>query len=161
MEKKLTPLAVEDIQAKLVDHLRHGGVFLTAGKGDKANTMTIGWGGLTEFFGRQGWGGLTESLTGKVFIAPVRTSRHTFPLLSDGGVFTVSIPLHDMKKELAYAGSHSGKNENKWEGHGLTPAPAHCVDTMIVAECELFLECRVIAKAAMQPEQMDEALHRR
>ncbi len=161
MEKKMTDLSIKDMQDKLYHALRHGGVFLTAGQGEKANTMTVGWGGLTEFFGRKDWGGQSDALCGRVFLAPIRKSRHTFHLVEEGGVFTVSIPLHDMKKELAYAGTRSGKNENKWDGHGLTPIPAQCMDTMVVGECELFLECRVVAKAAMTPDQMDEGLRQR
>ena len=118
--------------------LQNGGLFLTTCVSpNKPNTMTIGWGGIGCFFGKP------------VFYVPVRISRHTFGLLTQSGEFTVSIPLHDMSEALMFAGSASGRDVDKFEGHGLTAAPAFNISTPIVAECERHYECRVFATASV------------
>lgn len=143
-----------DIQLSTIDgvikeKLTHGGIFLCAGSGDRSNVLTIGWGGRNHFWGKE------------IFIAPIRHSRYTYPLITESGVFTVSIPLHDMKRELAYAGTKSGRDEKKFVGHGLTPQRAQDVDTVIVKECELHLECRVLASTELMKDTMDESIYER
>ena len=81
----------------------------------------------------------------------MRTSRHSFALLKKNGAYTVSIPLHDMRKELAFAGSASGRDVDKFTGHGLTPAPAQAVTVPIVRECELHIECEPFGFTALDP----------
>ena len=126
------PLA--QVTEEITGKLRQGGVFLTTqGPDGKPNTMTIGWGGVGCFFNKP------------MAYVPVRASRHTFHLLSQSGEFTVSVPLHPMKAELAFAGTKSGRDVNKLEGHGLTAALALEVAAPIIRECELHLECRVVA----------------
>ncbi|MEG0766262.1 MAG: flavin reductase family protein [Clostridia bacterium] len=108
------------------------GVFLNVG-GQTPNTMTMGWGGITYFWRKP------------VFIAPVRPQRFTYACIQAQRAFTVSVPLHDMQVELAKAGMLSGRDGDKFAAIGLTPLPAQCVDAPIVAQCELHLECRVLA----------------
>lgn len=125
---------IAEVSSILTDKLPNGGLFLTTyAPGAKPNTMTIGWGGVGCFFGQP------------MFYVPVRASRHTFSLLRQSGEFTVSVPLRDMKAQLLFAGTQSGRDVDKFEGHGLTAAPAATLATPIVAECGLHLECRVAA----------------
>lgn len=121
--------------AETITHrLQQGGVFLnTQGQDGRPNTMTIGWGGVGYFFNKP------------MAYVPVRTSRYTFGLLSQSGQFTVSVPLDDMRGALAFAGTHSGRDVNKFEGHGLTAVPALEAAAPIIRECGLHLECRVVA----------------
>ncbi len=126
------------------DKLSHGGVFFTTGDMEKANTMTMGWGGALSFWGKG------------VFAAPVRPSRFSYGLLKERGEFTISIPLHDMKKELAFAGSRSGRDVDKFIGHGLTKAPAAQGITPIIAECELHLVCRVVGETDLTADHLSQ-----
>lgn len=74
--------------------LAKGGVFLTVKNGADVNTMTIGWGGITIFWGKP------------VFIVPVRESRYTFNIINSAKEFTVSVPVNvNLAKELAYCGT--------------------------------------------------------
>ena len=133
--------------AILIDEKLPGGIFLsTAAEGFASNTMTIGWGGLIRFFNLP------------VFLVPVRKTRHSHTLLEKSNVFSVSIPLHDMKAELAFAGTKSGRDMLKFEGHGLTAAPGEKVSAPIVAECEIHLECRVIATPDFPEAALDKSL---
>lgn len=123
--------------------LSRGGAFLSVG-GPTPNTMTIGWGAIGFFWNRP------------VFLAVVRASRHTHGMLLSSGTFTVSVPTkNDLKQELAFAGTISGRDVDKFSGHGLTPAPARKVDAPIVQECGLHFECRVRLTQDMTPDRMD------
>ena len=135
---KFMEIPYAQVAQEALEKLQNGGLFLTTcAAPDRPNTMTIGWGGAGFFFSKP------------VFYVPVRTSRHTFGLLKQSGEFTVSVPLHDMSEELLFAGTASGRDVDKFEGHGLTAAPAWDVATPIVAECERHFECRVFASAAV------------
>lgn len=126
----------------LEKQMAEGGVFMCTAAGGVQNVLTIGWGGLNVFFGHP------------CILAPVRESRHSFTLLAQNPAFTLSVPLHDMRAQLAFAGSRSGRDVNKFEGHGLTAAPAQAVNVPIVAECELQLECEPMGRVAFQADQL-------
>lgn len=119
--------------------LGNGGVFLNTGSLDAPNTMTIGWGSVGVYWGKP------------VFVVMVRYSRHSFKAINEMKNFTVSIPLHDMKKELGYCGTRTGREGNKFAACGLTAEVAQSVTAPIVGECELHYECKVIAKQSMEP----------
>ncbi len=126
---------------------KEGGVFLTV-PGETPNTMTIGWGWI-------GW-----CWNKPVFITVVRPQRHTLGLLKRAGCFTVSVPTGDpLRAQLKLAGTRSGRDINKFDGHGLTAAPARKVDAPIVAECGLHFECETrLAQGAMSISGMDPAV---
>ena len=129
--------------AKLVaEQIVNPGAFLCSSDGEHQNVMTIGWGGVNNFyqFG--------------CFITAVRKSRYTYELLRRNGSFTVSVPLHDMRKEIGFAGTKSGRDVNKFDGHGLTAAPAQHVNVPIVKECELQIECEPFGFMELKPENL-------
>lgn len=126
----------------LNERLKDGGVFLNVG-GEKPNTMTIGWG-----FSGPAWG--TD-----LFAVMVRPVRHTHDLLEKAGEFTISVPtVTPLKKELAFAGTASGRDTDKFAGHGLTAAKAIKVQAPIVKECGLHIECVVKYTSAMDGEKL-------
>ncbi|WHH61227.1 flavin reductase family protein [Petroclostridium sp. X23] len=113
--------------------LAGSGIFLTA-KGEKLNTMTIGWG----FVGRM-W-------AMPIFIVPVRKSRFTYGLIEKSGEFTVSVPFSSLKKELALCGAKSGRDIDKFKECGLTPVSGKVVDVPVIEQCDLHFECKVVFK---------------
>ena len=139
---------LDAIQAT-TDHLQHGGVFLTvAGEdGQAPNTMTIGWGSVGCIWSRP------------VFTVLVRPQRHTFDMIHKAKEFTVSVPTKNpLKKELAFAGTQSGRDVNKFDGHGLTAIPAQEVSAPIVGECGLHFECRTVMNGFMMGDTMDQEI---
>ena len=131
---------------EVTEQLSRNGVFLTSRK-EKDNTMTMGWGGITYYWRRP------------IFIVPVRTTRYTWHAIDDTGEFTVSIPLKDqLKKELAFCGSRSGRDYDKFRECNLTPAPGQAVNVPIVGECDLHYECRVVFKQNMEPSLLDRSI---
>lgn len=129
-------IPVSEVLTIVADKLANGGAFLNCSDGVRNNVMTIGWGGINTYF------------NSNCFVVPVRTSRYSHQLMQKNASFTVSIPLHDMRKELAFAGTKSGRDVDKFSGHGLTAIPAQSVDIPIVQECELHLEC--VAQGTVQ-----------
>ncbi|QVK19927.1 flavin reductase family protein [Mycoplasmatota bacterium] len=123
------------------------GAFLTTRIGDKVNTMTIGWGNISVVWYKH------------VFMVYVRYSRETYNMLEQAGEFTVSFPITlDMKKELAYCGSHSFRNKDKIKDLGLTLINGKNINTPIIAECNLHLECKVIYKQSVEPGMISEEI---
>lgn len=128
------------------EHLAKGGVFLTVG-GKTPNTMTIGWASVGYMWNRP------------VFTVLVRPQRHTFDIIKAAGEFTVSVPTKNpLKQELIFAGTKSGKDYNKFEGHGLSAVPAQEVDAPVVGECGLHFECRTLLVQDMTPDRMVDEL---
>ena len=136
-------LQYEEAMALTTRRLADGGVFLSVG-GEKPNTMTIGWATMGYLWKKP------------VFVAMVRPLRHTYALLQQQGSFTVSVPTKNaLKGELAFAGSKSGRDVDKFQGHGLTALPAQTVSAPIVGECGLHFECRVLLTQDMTGDRMD------
>lgn len=107
---------------------------------DEVNTMTIAWGSISYIWNRP------------IFMVAVRYSRHTYNLIENAKEFTVSIPLNnDLRKELKYCGTKSGRDVNKFEACKLTPIKGQKISTPIIGECELHYECKVVYQQAMEP----------
>lgn len=69
----------------------------------------------------------------------VRYSRHTYSLIEKSREFTVSMPLEkDLRKALAFCGSQSGRDVNKFEC-GLSLAEFEVFVTPVIGNCELPL----------------------
>ena len=110
------------------------GAFLTAG-GDVWNPMTIGWGQFGVVWGKP------------VVTVMVRKSRFSYSLMEQSDVFTVSVPRSgELKKELGFCGSRSGRDVNKERESGLTRLSARAGGADGVAECGAFFECRILQK---------------
>ncbi|MEG6615081.1 flavin reductase family protein [Peptococcaceae bacterium 1198_IL3148] len=124
------------------------GAFLTTKHQDQLNTMTIGWGTVGFNWGKP------------VFAVLVRYSRHTYQLIDKAKEFTVSIPIkRDLKKELAFCGTKSGRDVDKFKECNLTAEPAKVVNTPVIGQCDLIYECKVVYQQAMEPALIDEKIH--
>lgn len=123
-----------------------GGLFLTS-KGEKLNTMVIGWGGVNVYYRIP------------IFIAPVRTSRYTHQLLESSGEFTISVPRkNELRKALGFCGTKSGRDFDKFKECNLTPVHGRSVSVPIIKECYLHFECEIIYNQHMIPENLNEEL---
>ena len=110
------------------------GVLLNTKSGNKINTMTISWGQTGIEWGKM------------LFTVYVRHGRFTHKQIEDSKEFTVSIPL-DRKstaKAIAYCGSKTGKDINKFADTGLTALDGISVNSPAIKELPITLECKVI-----------------
>lgn len=123
---------------EVLKQLSGKGAFLTAGK-DKPNTMTVGWGSVSVYWGLP------------VFIVPVRHSRYTFGLLEEGSEFTVSVPLDgSMDKALGICGSKSGRDVDKYELAELSLKDAKSVDIPVIDNCGYYYECKILTSCDLE-----------
>jgi flavin reductase (DIM6/NTAB) family NADH-FMN oxidoreductase RutF len=116
-----------------------GALLVSVDGSGRANVMTIGWGMF-------GW------VWGKPILAAlVRPSRYTYELLEETGEFTVNVPPRTMAETVAYCGTVSGRDFDKFEQGKLTAKRGKRVRAPIIEECAVHFECRVIHKNDVLP----------
>lgn len=121
-------------------HQLDRGAFLTTKNDDKVNTMSIAWGGVNLIWGKE------------IFIAYVRYTRDTYTMLTNTEEFTISVPVNkNMKKEIRFCGTKSGRDYDKIAECGLTLSPGRVVDTPVIQECDLHYECKIIYRQIQEP----------
>ena len=123
---------------KVLGNLTNGGAFLTSGS--QPNVMTISWAMAGVLWGQ------------RIMLVPVRESRYTKVKLDASDVFTVSVPYGKMGKELAFCGSRSGRNCNKFQETDMMKVKAKEIDTYVVNGCDYYFECSVLAKIPLTAE---------
>lgn len=114
------------------ERIGKGWLLVAAGDEAASNFMTVSWGALGIWWGHD---------AATIYI---RQSRFTKEFLDKAETFTISALGEGYKKEMGYAGSHSGREGNKWQAAGLTPAPAE--GTVGVAEADVILVCRKLLR---------------
>ena len=117
------------------------GALLTVKDGDKLNTMTIGWGSVGIIWGKP------------MFTVLVRHSRYTHRLIENTDQFTVSVPLNgQLKEEIDYCGTKSGRDVNKFEELGLELVEGEELETPFIKNLDIHYECKIVYKQDMNPD---------
>ena len=117
---------------------------LTAGTPDYYNTMTISWGSLGTIWAPRGNGRQIAT----VYVKP---SRYTFGYLEKSDYYTISFFPESCRKDMAYLGSHSGRDEDKLAATSLTPVEKSN-GTMGFEEATLTLVCHKLYSDAFKKE---------
>ena len=92
---------------------------------------------------------LTVAWTGTICTNPpmcyisVRPERHSYPIIKKNMEFVINLTTKDMAFATDWCGVRSGKDHNKFEEMHLTPGKASVVNTPIIEESPLNIECRV------------------
>ena len=88
------------------------------------------------------WAGTINTDPPMVSIS-IRESRHSFNIIKEAGEFVINLT----NKELAYAadwcGVKSGRDVNKFKEMKLTPVPGSKINTPLIAESPVNIECKV------------------
>lgn len=135
----ITEINYNEMTKQMLEQLPKG-AFLTVKDRDKPNTMVIGWGNIGFIWQKP------------IFQVLVRYSRYTYQLLENSREFTISIPIKkDLKKAIAFCGSKSGRDFDKFKECNLTALPGKVVNTPIIGECDLHYECRIVYQQVMEP----------
>lgn len=113
-------------------------MLLTAGTGEKCNTMTASWGGLGVLWGKP------------VATVYIRPQRYTLEFVESSEFFTLSFFGEEYRKELALCGSKSGREVDKVKACGFTVMEAEC-GAPCFAEAKLVLVCRKAYWQDMDP----------
>ena len=111
---------------------------VTTGSKTKYNTMTISWGGVGVLWNKN------------VVYVFVRESRYTKEFMDNGAFFSLSFFDEKYRSALSYCGAHSGRDEDKFEKSGLTPAFRHSIP--YPDEANLVFLCKKIAAVPMGEE---------
>ena len=130
-------IKVTDMSKELLEQLQKG-AFLTVKAGDIVNTMTIAWGSLGFMWNKH------------IFTAMVRYSRYTHEIIDKAQDFTVSFPLdNSMGRELGICGTKSGRDIDKFMECKLKLRSGEKVDSPIIDNCSLHIECSILYKHGM------------
>jgi flavin reductase (DIM6/NTAB) family NADH-FMN oxidoreductase RutF len=73
----------------------------------------------------------------------IRPSRHSHKLILASREFAVNQPTEEMLAAVKFCGTHSGRDEDKWEATGLTRSPATHIKAPLISECPVSIECVV------------------
>ena len=123
------------------------GVFLTTKNDSEINVMTMGW-GTAGFIWNQ-----------NILMAPVRKSRHTHQLLENSQYFTVSVPLNgQLKKELQFCGTKSGKDCDKIEELDLVLAEVEETKVPIIKGNDLHFVCKIKYQQDMLKDNLEQEI---
>lgn len=74
----------------------------------------------------------------------VRIDNWTHKLIQEKKEFSVNLPPVGLMEKVRYVGEVSGRQQDKWAATGLTRQPATEIDSVLVTECPVNLECRVV-----------------
>jgi flavin reductase (DIM6/NTAB) family NADH-FMN oxidoreductase RutF len=119
------------------------GAFLTVKAGNALNTMTIGWATFGFIWQKP------------IMTVAVRSSRHTFSIIDAAEDFTVTVPASDMSKEIAFCGSKSGRDVDKFEVCKLHIIESSKVISPVIKTPGYHYECKIVYKSAMNPAYLD------
>lgn len=132
------PLITEKNQAMLMSAVKNSGVFVTSGIKD-ANVMVTHQGLCGKMWGKD------------VFALPIKAAKRSYELIQKTGVFALCVPARDMRHEIARCDTLSGYKVDKFEELHLHVKKARAIHSVILGECGLIVECRVIALHQPQP----------
>lgn len=68
----------------------------------------------------------------------------TYELVLREQEFGINIPTKEQLEIVRICGSVSGRDEDKFEKAGLTPQKAKAIDSYLIKECPVNLECHVV-----------------
>ena len=121
-------IEIEDLKENPFTMIGKDWMLITAEKDGKVNTMTASWGGLGVIWGKN------------VATVYIRNSRYTKEFVDNGEKFSLCILPEKYRKELAYCGKISGRDEDKVAKCGFTVE--HQDGVPYFEESRLVLTCK-------------------
>ena len=116
---------------------------LTSGSKEQGfNSMCIAWGHMGTLWERDSHSNRLPTVT--CFVRPGRYSKG---IMDREELFTLSRFPEEYRKNLAFLGTHSGRDGDKIKDSGLTPILDE--DTMYFEEADLVLICRKLYQAPL------------
>ena len=132
----------------LLNTMSSTGIFVTCGL-DTPNIMVTHWGTIGKLWGRQ------------IFTLPIRSTKYSYQIVNRTKSFALNVPnKKDMRTEISLCDTISGFKCNKFETLGLHPKKAKSIDSYVLGECGLIVECKLIAEIPPEAiaKQTDEKL---
>ena len=129
-----------DLNINIFSAFNDDWALLTAGTKDGFNTMAISWGGLGTLWSRP---------VATVYVKPI---RYTHDFMDGGEYFTVSFFDKKYQRDIAYLGSHSGRDGDKLARTALTPK--YLESAVTFEEAKTVLLCRKIYSQELELERI-------
>ncbi|MDO5695780.1 MAG: flavin reductase family protein [Eubacteriales bacterium] len=105
-------------------------IMATVGNETENNIITVAWTG-------------TLCSDPPVTYIAVRPSRYSHGLLKKYGCFVINLTTERLARATDFCGVRSGRDVDKWALCKLTREPAHHVETPMIAESPVNLECAI------------------
>ena len=119
-------------QLKIKDtYLPVPAALIVSGEQNSYNIITISWTGIV-------------SSTPPALEISIHKKRYSLELIKKTKEFSVNIPSADKYIETDYCGIVSGKDTDKFSDTKFTAIKSNIINTPIIKECPLNLECKVI-----------------
>ncbi len=74
----------------------------------------------------------------------IKPEKYTYELITAKKEFGINIPTKDQLDKLHICGTFSGRDGDKYQKAGLTPRQGNKIDSYIIEECPVSLECQVV-----------------
>lgn len=136
-----------DAFTETIERLRGSGLLLVSG--ERGNPMTIGWATI----------GVIWSIP--VLTVLVRPSRFSFGLMESHREFAVCVPRDEMAEQVAYCGTHSGREVDKISECGFSLEQGSLISIPHIGECPIYYECRVVHKTSVINADLDPTIVQR
>ncbi len=99
----------------------------------QANLIALGW-------------NMPTSHSPPIAAISIGITRYSHQLVHESQEFVLVFPSFEMRDQVMYCGTHSGRAVDKFQQTGLTPVPAKYVQPPLVKEAVVNMECRVIGE---------------
>ncbi len=74
----------------------------------------------------------------------IKPENLTFELVTEKGEFGINLPTAEQLEAVRLCGCVSGRTADKFTRASLTPQEGSAIDSFLIAECPVSLECRVV-----------------
>lgn len=116
-----------------LDRMRSAGVLCSVGDAEgNCNLLTLGWGQTGPIY--------DENPVLTIAVTPL---RYSWQLLEEIPEFVIGVPTDEMNQAVAFCGSNSGREVDKFSETGLTAVPSQQVQPPSIRECSFNIECRI------------------
>lgn len=80
----------------------------------------------------------------------IKPEKYTFELISRKKEFVINIPTKDQLEKIHVCGTLSGRDAAKYQKAGLTPRKGNKIDSCIIEECPVNIECKVVHEVSYE-----------
>lgn len=84
------------------------------------------------------------SLDPPMVMVGIVPSRYSYHMVKETKCFVINLPKRSLKKEYAYLGSRSGRDEDKFDALELKWEDAKYVNAPLLTDCPVSIECSVV-----------------
>lgn len=134
-------ISYKELKFNPFEMISNSWMLLTSGNIDSFNTMTVSWGQFGAI-----WGHSSGRPIATVYVRP---QRYTKEFMDKNEYFTLSIFDENYKKDLAYLGSHSGRDEDKLSKTRISPLSIS--ENVAFNEAKLIFICKKIYLSKIEP----------